>query len=74
MESKTVAREGCGQRAGVRVCLRSPTYMCVYVSEQKIAVPQPGRSCEYGRPIGLADYHKICPMTFGRHSDSHVFG
>ncbi|KAM3625467.1 uncharacterized protein V6R79_012512 [Siganus canaliculatus] len=45
-------------------------------SEEKrtMAVPQPGRSCEYGKPIGLADYHKICPMTSGRHSDSHVFG
>lgn len=39
-----------------------------------MAVPQPGGSCEYGRPIGLADYHKICPMTSGRLSDSHVFG
>lgn len=37
-----------------------------------MSVLQPVRSCEYDRPIGLADYHKMCPMNFGRYSDIDV--
>lgn len=72
MESKPVAREGCGQQACVCVCARM--YDCVCASEQRMAVLQLGRSCEYNRPIGLVDYRKICPYDPRKHSDSHVVG
>lgn len=76
MESNPSKREGV-RTAGMRACVYLFAHMqsmCVCLSEQKMAVLRPGRSCEYGKPIGLADYHKICPTTSGRHSDSHVFG